>query len=156
MAAGVGVDLGFVGRNFECADDAKAQEAVFLILEIDVFIESAQGGDAVDAAESRPAAKNEVSVFLEQDFFVERDPIGFDLQLALFGTAFCRDDGALDNGAHFGDRFGFDGLGIVPEIDAVDTLVVEPEAGVMRVIDAFAGALLKGKAAGDDRACGGT
>src|SRR2546421_11295571 len=42
VAAGVGVDLGLVGRDFQSADDAKAQEAVFLILEIDFGIESAE------------------------------------------------------------------------------------------------------------------
>src|ERR1700732_1503542 len=35
VAAGIGVNLGLFGRDFESADDAKAQEAVFLILEID-------------------------------------------------------------------------------------------------------------------------
>src|SRR5882724_765629 len=44
-AAGVGVDLRFVRRNFKRADDAKAQDAVFLVLEVNFLIERAQGGD---------------------------------------------------------------------------------------------------------------
>jgi hypothetical protein len=54
-----------------------------------LFIESAQGGDTVDATESGPAAEDEVGVFLEQNFFVERDPIGVDVELALLRTAFA-------------------------------------------------------------------
>ena len=60
----------------------------------------------------------------------------------------------LDDSAHLWSVFGFDGLGIVPEVQAVDIFVVEPQAGVVRVVDAFAGALLKRKAACDDGAFG--
>src|SRR6266850_411708 len=155
-AAGVGVNLGFVRRNFKSANDAEAQDAVFLVLEINFFVESAQGGDAVYAAEAGPAAKDEVSMFLEQNCFVESDPIGFDVEFALLRTAFRGDDGLVDDGAHLWSIFRFDGVGIVPEIDAVDAFIIEPKAGVMRVIDAFAGALLERKAASDDGALGGT
>ena len=82
-AAGVGVDLGFVRRDFESADDAKAQDAVFLILEINFFVERAERGDAVHAAKAGAATEDEVGVFLEQNFFVEGDPIGFDIEFAL-------------------------------------------------------------------------
>src|SRR2546429_144812 len=155
VAARVGIHLGFVGRDFESADDAKAQEAVFLILEIDFFVESAEGGDAVHAAESRPAPEDEAGVFLEQNFLVEGNPIGFDVELALIRTAFGRDHGAMENGAHLGGIFRFDGVGIVPEINAIDALIVQPKAGVMGVVDALAGALLERKAASDDGAFGG-
>src|SRR6266404_5634161 len=155
-AAGVGVDLGLVRRDLESTDDAKAQDAVFLILQIDFLVDSAQGGDAVHAAETGPTAKDEVSMFLEQNCFVERDPIGFDVELALLRTAFRGDNGAMENGAHLWSVFRFDGVGIVPEIDAVDAFIVEPKAGVVRVIDAFAGALLERKAASNNRALGGS
>src|SRR5439155_11989051 len=79
-AAGVGVALGFVRRDFESADDAKAQDAVSLILEINVFVERAERGDAVHAAKAGAATEDEVGVFPEQDFFVEGDPIGFDVE----------------------------------------------------------------------------
>jgi len=55
----------------------------FLILEIYFFIESAKSGDAVDAAKAGASTEDEVSVFLEQDFLVEGDPIGFDIEFAL-------------------------------------------------------------------------
>src|SRR5262250_1083879 len=57
--------------------------------------------------------------------------------------------------AHFMGVFRFDGIGIVPEIKAVDVFVVEPESGVMGMVHAFAWARLKRKTARDDRAaCG--
>src|SRR5260370_21409251 len=61
----------------------------------------------------------------------------------------------MENRAHFGRIFGFDGVGIVPEIDAIDVFIVEPKAGMMRVIDALARALLEREAASDDGAFGG-
>src|SRR5882724_12118014 len=61
----------------------------------------------------------------------------------------------MENGAHLWSVFRFDGVGIVPEIDAVDAFIVEPKAGVVRVIDAFACALLEREAASDDSAFGG-
>src|SRR5205807_9347346 len=82
-AAGVSVDLGFVRRDFESADDAKAQDAVFLILEINFFVERAERGDAVHAAKAGAATEDEVGVFLEQNCFVEGDDIGFDIEFTL-------------------------------------------------------------------------
>jgi hypothetical protein len=61
----------------------------------------------------------------------------------------------VDNGAHLWSIFRFDGVGVIPEIDAVDALIVEPKARVMRMIDALAGTLLERKAASDDGAFGG-
>src|ERR1700690_3118675 len=58
-AAGVGVDLGLVGRNFERADDAKAEHAVFFVGERNFFIEGAEGRDAVDAAKIGAASEDE-------------------------------------------------------------------------------------------------
>src|SRR5207245_744928 len=63
--------------------------------------------------------------------------------------------GAMEDGAHLGGVFRLDGVGIIPEIDAIDIFVVEPKAGVMGMIDAFAGALLKREAASNDGAFGG-
>ena len=154
-AAGVGVDLGFVRRDFESADDAKAQDAVFLILEINFFVERAERGDAVDAAKAGAATEDEVGVFLEQNFFVEGDPIGFDIEFALVGAALCGDDGAMEDGAHLRRVFRLDGVGIVPEIDAIYVFIVEPETGVMGMIYAFARALFEREAASDDGAFGG-
>src|SRR5712692_2753145 len=155
-ATRVSVDLGFVGGNLESADNAKAQDTVFLILEIDFFFESAEGGDAVHAAKAGPAAEDKVRVFPEQNFFVEGDPIGFDVELALLRTAFCGDDGMMDDGAHLGRVLGFDGVRIVPEIEAIDIFIVEPEARVMGMVNAFARALLKRIAASDDGSFGGS
>jgi hypothetical protein len=57
--------------------------------------------------------------------------------------------------AHFRGVLGLDGFGVVPEIEAVNVAVVEPQAGVVRVVDTLAGARLEREAAGDDCAFGG-
>src|SRR5260370_39488926 len=61
----------------------------------------------------------------------------------------------MENRAHLGRIFGLDGVGIVPEIDAIDVFIVEPKTGVVRMIDALAGALIEREAASDDGAFGG-
>src|SRR5258708_22202700 len=61
----------------------------------------------------------------------------------------------MENRGNIGSIFGLDGVGIVPEIDAIDVFIVEPKAGVVRMIDALAGALLEREAASDDGAVGG-
>src|SRR6266850_617959 len=60
----------------------------------------------------------------------------------------------MNDGAHLGGIFRLDGVGIVPEIDAVDVFIVEPKSGVMRMIDAFAGALFEGEATSDNGSFG--
>src|SRR5712692_7800563 len=60
----------------------------------------------------------------------------------------------MDDGAHLGRVFRLDGVGIIPEINAIDVFIVEPKARVMRMVNAFAGALLKRKAASDDGSLG--
>src|SRR5438270_13484303 len=74
----------------------------------------------------------------------------------MVGAAFCRDDGTVANGAHFAGILRLDGFGIIPEVEAVDAFVVEPETGVMRMINAFGGARLERKTTRDDRAFGRT
>ena len=61
----------------------------------------------------------------------------------------------MQDGAHLGRVFRLDGVGIVPEIDAIYVFIVEPETGVMGMIDAFARALFEREAASDDGAFGG-
>lgn len=46
----------------------------------------------------------------------------------------------MKNRAHLCAVFGLDGVGVIPEIEAVDAFVVEPQAGVVGVVDALAGA----------------
>ncbi len=154
--AGIGVNLRFFRGDFESANNTKAQHAVLFIGERNSFVKRAECGDAVDAAKSGAAAEDEVCMFLEQNFFVESDPITFDVEFALIGTAFCGDDRTMENGAHLGGVFRLDGVGIVPEIDAIYIFVVKPKAGVMGMIDAFAGALVEREAASDDGSFGGT
>ncbi len=45
----------------------------------------------------------------------------------------------MKNGAHFGAVLRLNGIGVIPEIEAVGIAVVKPQAGVVRMVDAFAG-----------------
>src|SRR5580658_8113042 len=94
-------------------------------------------------------------VFVQQNLLIKRNQVGFNLQLALLGTASCRDDGGMKYGAHLRSVCGFDCVRIIPKIDAVDVFVVEPQPGVMRVIDAFARSLLEGITTSDNGSLGG-
>src|SRR2546430_11918086 len=64
-------DLTVTGVQTCALPISKTQEAVFLVLEVNFFIESAKSGDAVDAAKAGAATEDEVGVFLEQNFFIE-------------------------------------------------------------------------------------
>ena len=65
-----------------------------------------------------------------------------------------RDDGALLDGAHLWSILRLDGFGIVPEINAIDAFVVEPQPSMMRMIHTFTGPLLQWEATSDDGALG--
>ena len=73
--------------------------------------------------------------FLEQVLAFAVCPNGFDNQLAAGLAALGRDDALLVDRAHLGCVFGLDGVGVVPEIEAIDIAVVEPQARMMRMID---------------------
>jgi hypothetical protein len=51
----------------------------------------------------------------------------------------------MDDGPVFRRVLGRDGVRVVPEVEAVDVAVVEPEADVMRMVDALARPRLQGK-----------
>ncbi len=82
-------------------------------------------------------------------------PGGVDDELAGGCAAFGGDDAIVVDGAVFGAIFGLDGVGVIPEIEVVDIAVVEPEAGMVGMVDAFAGDGLEGEAARDGGAVGG-
>src|ERR1700722_4320199 len=149
-----GYTSAFMGRNSQRADNAKTEHAVFFVGKGNLFIQRPKRRDAVHAAKIRPATEDKVRVFVEQNSFVEADPIGFNVELALLRATLCRNDGVLKNRTHLWSIFGFDGIGIIPEVESVHVFVVEPQAGVMRMIDAFTGELLQRIAASDDGAFG--
>ena len=66
-------------------------------------------------------------------------PGGFGDELAGGGAAAGGDDAVVVDGAVFGAGLGLDGVGVVPIVDVVDVGVVEPEAGVVGMVGAFAG-----------------
>ena len=58
----------------------------------------------------------------------------------------------MDDRAHLRRLFGRDRVGVVPEVEAVDVAVVEPQSDVVRMVDALALAGLERVAARDERA----
>ena len=71
------------------------------------------------------------------------DPSGVGDKLALGCATFGRDDFVEDNGAHLGGALPRNGVGVVPEIEAVDVAVVEPEAVVVWMVGTLTGARCK-------------
>src|SRR5690242_19542454 len=139
VAAGVAEHLRLVGRNFKRSNDAQAEHAVFFVRKRNFLIERLKGSDAVHASKAWPAAKNEMRALVEQYLFLKVDPVSFHVELAILRTTLCGHDRTLHDGAHFRRPFRRNRVGIVPKIQSVYVLVVEPQTGVMRMIDAFAG-----------------
>src|SRR5271154_263804 len=52
-AAGIGVDLWLIGRNFQRPNHAKTKHPVFLVRQRNLLIERPQGSDAVNAPKVR-------------------------------------------------------------------------------------------------------
>src|SRR5207253_9128882 len=100
-------------------------------------------------------AKHVAHMLLQSDTLVLRAPISFHLQLTLVGAAFRADDGLVPDGPHFRSVLRLDSFRIVPEINSVDALVVEPQPNVVRMVGALTRARFERIAAGDDRAFGG-
>src|SRR4030095_11639547 len=59
-------------------------------------------------------------------------------QFSTIGAALRRHDPAMQDGPHFRRVLGLCLVGVVPEVEAVHALVVEPQTDVMRMIDALA------------------
>src|SRR5258708_4553232 len=86
-AIAVGEDFWLVGRSFQRAIDAHAENAFLVVMEDDFFVESLQRGNAVDAAEIRAATKDEAGVFLQNELLLAGDPLPVDFPLTLIGPA---------------------------------------------------------------------
>src|SRR5258708_27899630 len=154
-AIAVGEDFWLVGRSLQRASEAHAEHAFLVVMEDDCFVERLQRGNAVDAAEIGATTKDEASVFIQNELLLAADPVGVDFQLRLIGAALCQRDSAMADYAHLRGIFHLNCFRVVPEIEAADVAVVEPQASVMRMIDTLTRARLKRETAGDDRAFGG-
>src|SRR5258707_15211177 len=151
-AACIGEDFGLVGGSLQGVSDAHAENTFFIVIEDDFFAESLQGRDPVDAAEIRAAAEHETRVLLQNELLLSGDPVRVYFQFSLIVSALCQRNGAVANAAHFGSVLRLDGSRVVPEIETIDISIVEPQAGVMRMIHALARSRLEWEAARDDRA----
>ena len=112
-------------------------------MEDDLFVLGLQRGDAVDRARVLATRENELGMFFQQELLRSRDPIGLDGQLAFIVSTFRADDFSLEDVAHFVGVLFFDRVRVIPKIEVVHIAVVEPQADVVRMIDAFAGARLQ-------------
>ena len=89
------------------------------------------------------------------DLAVGRDPVGFGRRARRARRRLSPTTIApMEDRAHLRSLRRLDRVGVVPEIEAVHVLVVEPQADVMRMIDALAGARRERPPARDDRAAG--
>src|SRR5260221_7072975 len=154
-AIAVGEDFWLVGGSFQRASDAHAENAFLVVVEDDFFVESLQRGNAVDAAEIGATTKDEASVFLQNELLLAADPVGVDFQLSLIGAALCQRDSAMADYAHLRGIFHLNCFRVVPEIEAADVAIVEPQASVMRMIDTLTRPRLEREPTGDDCALGG-
>src|SRR6266478_6124059 len=90
---------------------------------------------------------------LAQDWLTVRHyPVRRHLKLATIFTIMRARNSSLHNPSHLALLFRRERGRIVPEIDAVDVAVVEPQSGMVWVIHTLARARVQGKAARDDRA----
>jgi hypothetical protein len=137
--------------------DADAEDA-FLVIAEDDFGEGFKRDGHVDAADELAiefgVGEDVVGGLFEDVFTGGSDPGGVDGEFAGGCATLCGDDAIVTDGAVFGAVFRFDGVGVIPEVEVVGVAVVEPEAGMVRVIDALAGNGLEGIAAGDGGAVG--
>ena len=101
-------------------------------------IERGERRDAIDAARIAGAAEDEARRFAQERDAVGVYPLHLDRQLAAIGAALGLDDALVMDGAHLRRPVGRDVVGVVPEVEPVHVAVVEPEADVMRVIEALA------------------
>ncbi len=101
------------------------------------LIEGLEGYDQIDDSGVFATREDVTRGLLENVLVLAGCPNGIDGQFPLFGAALRGNDRLMVNRAHLGAVFRLDGVGVVPEIEAVDIAVVEPEAGVMRMVDSF-------------------
>src|ERR1700733_2454120 len=137
--------------------DANA-EASFLVVVEHNFGQGLEGDGHVDGARGLAAnacVREDVARGLLKDVIAgSGGPGGVDGEFAGVCAALCGVDAVVANGAVFTSVGGFDGIGVIPEVEVVGVAVVEPEAGVVRVVDAFALDGLEGKTASDGGAIG--
>src|SRR5260370_5923474 len=146
-AACIGEDFGLVGGSLQGVSDAHAENTFFIVIEDDFFAEGLQRRDAVDTAEVRAASEYETRVLLQNELLLAGDPVRLYFQFSLIVSALCQRNGAVANVAHFGSVLRLDGSRVAPEIETIDIAIVEPQAGVMRMINALARSRLAWEAA---------
>ena len=96
------------------------------------------------------AAKEEIAGRLGENLLANTcDPDRVDDKFAAIGAAPSGDYFRLQDRAHLGAIFRLDGIGVVPEIESIDIAVVEPHAGVVRVVDTFSRPRIEGITACD-------
>src|SRR5262245_10654893 len=152
LARGVGEDLRLVGGLLEPARHAQAEDAFLVVGEGDGLVARGELGVALDAARVAVGAEDEARALVKSDRAIGHDPVGVHHQLAHTGAALRGQGRLVNDAAHLRLLLLRERLGVVPEVDAIDVAVVEPEADVVRVVHALAGARVEREAARDERA----
>jgi len=152
LATAVGTPLASVktsalSEEFEARITPNAEHAILGVGEITLESSAVSVVIAVNAAETDRRGR-QMGVFVEQNLFVAGDPVGVHVEFAL-RAAFCGDDFALENRAHFWSLVGLDGVGSCSRSRGRSRPLVEPEPGVMRMVNAFRRALFERKSASD-------
>ena len=157
-AVGVEEDAALFGGRLEEVGDADAEDTFLVVVEDD-FGEGRESDGHVDGANG-----------LTAEFGVGEDVVGRLFEDVVRRSAVVQVDSVVSSpevvplfaetmrswsdGAVFGTVGGLDGVGVIPEVEVVDVAVVEPESGVVGMVDSFAGEGLEGKAASDGGAVG--
>ena len=152
LAARVGELLRLQRRLLELPRDAHADHAFLVVVERDVAVERGERGDALDRARAERRVEDVLRVLAQDRLLVGPHPLLGRLEHALTRAALRRAHGAMHDRPVLRRLRRRDRVGVVPEVEVVHVAVVEPEAGVVRMIDALTGARLERIAARDDDA----
>ena len=140
-----------VGRLLERARDPQADHAFLVVVEHDRLIERRQGRDPIDrcAIAASPRKTNCVCSWSSGLPSAVTQSISTVSSPSIV-AAFALDDLPMQDRAHLLAR-GLDGVGVVPEVEAVHVTVVQPQADVMRMIDSLTLPRFEREAARHDR-----
>src|SRR5579859_3850058 len=135
-------------RRLKPAGNAHAQQPFLIVFKYGA-VESLDRDNLIDYSRVTAVQKNIARGLLQKRLVFSSDPRRLDDKFAAIRAALGRDDFAVNDGAHLRAIFGLDGVGVVPEIEAIHVAVVEPQSGMMRMVDAFVGTRLEWVATGD-------
>src|SRR5258705_13689644 len=140
---------------FQLASHAQSQHPFFVVMKNNALVQGGKCSDSIDSAQIWRSVKDEGSAFTQNRLAVRHHPVQLHSKFAAIFATRRLYDAAMHDRSHFALLLRWQERRTVPEIDAVDVAVVQPEAGVMWVVDALAGSRLQRKSSRDKRTFGG-